>query len=153
MTTCLWKSYSLGLPQVHFVNCCQYMYLIVSLLILRAGCGIWSYQFLIIAYLFTLTLNFNLIIFNIKVSYLLRKTFSNTKCESINFMYMYAFPAAISAVWRCSANFLANNRKKEPISSLRPDPLACNLKREAKLLTAIGLTTKYAVCRIRSLQQ
>ena len=29
------------------------MYLVVSLLVLRAGCGIWLYQFLIIAYLFT----------------------------------------------------------------------------------------------------
>ena len=30
------------------------MYLVISLLVLRAGCGIWLYQFLIIAYLFTL---------------------------------------------------------------------------------------------------
>ena len=37
-----------------FVNCCQFMYLVISLLVLRAGCGIWVYQFLIIAYLFTL---------------------------------------------------------------------------------------------------
>ena len=29
------------------------MYLVVSLLVLRAGCGIWLYQFLIIAYPFT----------------------------------------------------------------------------------------------------
>ena len=29
------------------------MYLVISLLVLRAGCGIWLYQFLIIAYLFT----------------------------------------------------------------------------------------------------
>ena len=29
------------------------MYLVVSILVLRAGCGIWLYQFLIIAYLFT----------------------------------------------------------------------------------------------------
>ena len=53
MTTCLGKSCSFGLPRVPFVNCCQYMYLVVSLLILRAGRGIWLYQFLIIAYLFT----------------------------------------------------------------------------------------------------
>ena len=33
------------------------MYLIISLLVLRAGCGIWLYQFLIIAYLFTLLEN------------------------------------------------------------------------------------------------
>ena len=30
------------------------MYLVISLLVLRAGCGIWLYQFLNIAYLFTL---------------------------------------------------------------------------------------------------
>ena len=30
------------------------MYLVISLLFLRAGCGIWLYQFLIIAHLFTL---------------------------------------------------------------------------------------------------
>ena len=29
------------------------MYLVISLLVLRAGYGIWLYQFLIIAYLFT----------------------------------------------------------------------------------------------------
>ena len=54
MTTCLGKSCSFGLPRGPFVNCCQFMYLVISLLFLRAGCGIWFYQFLIIAYLFTL---------------------------------------------------------------------------------------------------
>ena len=53
MTTCLGKSCSFGLPRVPFVNCGQFMYLVISLLVLRAGCGIWLYQFLIIAYLFT----------------------------------------------------------------------------------------------------
>ena len=52
-TTCLGKSCSFDLPRVPFVNCCQYMYLVVSLLVLREGCGIWLYQFLIIAYCFT----------------------------------------------------------------------------------------------------
>ena len=42
MTTCLGKSCSFGLPRVPFINCCQYMYLVVFLLVLRA------------AYLFTL---------------------------------------------------------------------------------------------------
>ena len=37
-----------------FVNCCQFMYLVTSLLILRAGYGIWLYQCLIIGYLLTL---------------------------------------------------------------------------------------------------
>ena len=54
MTTYLGKSCSFGLLRVPFVNCRQFMYLIISLLVLRAGCGIWLYQFLIIAYLFTL---------------------------------------------------------------------------------------------------
>ena len=54
MTICVGKSCSFGLPRVPFVNCCQFMYLVISLLVLRAGCGIWLYQFLIIAYLFTL---------------------------------------------------------------------------------------------------
>ena len=54
MTISLGKSCSFGLPRVPFINCCQLMYLVVSLLVLRAGCGIWLYQFLIIAYLFTL---------------------------------------------------------------------------------------------------
>ena len=31
----------------------EFMYLVVSLVVLRAGCGIWLYQFLIIACLFT----------------------------------------------------------------------------------------------------
>ena len=53
MTTYLGKSYSFGLPRVPFVNCRQFMYLAISLLVLRAGCGIWLYQFLIVACLFT----------------------------------------------------------------------------------------------------
>ena len=52
MITCLGKSCSFGLRRVPFVNCCQFMFLVISLLIFR-GCGIWLYQFLIIAYLFT----------------------------------------------------------------------------------------------------
>ena len=54
MTTYLGKGYSFGLPRVPFVNCRHFMYLVISLLALRAGCGIWLYQFLNIAYLFTL---------------------------------------------------------------------------------------------------
>ena len=56
MTTYLGKSCSFGLPRVPFVNCRQFMYLVISLLVLRAGCGIWLYQFLIISYLFNLYL-------------------------------------------------------------------------------------------------
>ena len=40
MTTCLGKSCSFGLPRMPFVNCCQSMYLVISLLVLRAGYGI-----------------------------------------------------------------------------------------------------------------
>ena len=54
MTTCLGKSCSFDSPRVPFVNCCQFMYLVISLLVLRAGYGIWLNEFLIIAYLFTL---------------------------------------------------------------------------------------------------
>ena len=39
MITCLGKSCPFGLPRVPFVNCCQFMYLVISLLVLRAGCG------------------------------------------------------------------------------------------------------------------
>ena len=53
MTTYLGKSCSFCLPGVPFVNCRQFMYLVISLLVWRAGYGIWLYQFLIIAYLFT----------------------------------------------------------------------------------------------------
>ena len=53
MTTYLGKSCSFCLPRVPFVNCRQFLYLVISLLVLRAGYGIWLYQFLIIAYLFT----------------------------------------------------------------------------------------------------
>ena len=54
MTTYLGKSCSFGLPRVPFVNCRQFMYLVISFLVFRAGYGIWLYQFLIIFYLFTL---------------------------------------------------------------------------------------------------
>ena len=53
MTTCMGKSCSFGLLRVPFVNYCQFMYIVISLLVLRAWYGIWLYQFLIIAYLFT----------------------------------------------------------------------------------------------------
>ena len=34
MTTCLGKSCSFGLPRVPFVNCCPFMYLVISLLVM-----------------------------------------------------------------------------------------------------------------------
>ena len=65
MTTCLGKSCSFGLPRVPFVNYCQFMYLVISLLVLRAGCGIWLNRFLIIAYLFTLVYTIHLPTFHV----------------------------------------------------------------------------------------
>ena len=53
MTTYLGKSCSFCLPRVPFVKCRQFMYLVISLLVLGAGCGVWLCQFLIIACLFT----------------------------------------------------------------------------------------------------
>ena len=54
VTICLGKSCSFGLPRVPFVNCCRFVCLVVSLLVLRAGCWVWLCRFLTIAYLFTL---------------------------------------------------------------------------------------------------
>ena len=56
MTTYLGKSCSFGLPRVPFLNCRQFVCLVVSLLVLGAGCGVWLCQFLIIAYLFAIHL-------------------------------------------------------------------------------------------------
>ena len=53
MTTYLGKRCSFGLLRA-FINYRQFMYLVISLLVLRAGCGIRLYQFLIIAYHFIL---------------------------------------------------------------------------------------------------
>ena len=39
MTFCLRKSCSFGLPPVLCVNCCQFMYLIISPLVLRQDVG------------------------------------------------------------------------------------------------------------------
>ena len=75
MTTYLGKSCSFCLPRVPFVNCGQFMYLVISLLVLRAGCGIWLYQFLIIAHLFTLE-TFNLALFH-RPAMFIAKWYSN----------------------------------------------------------------------------
>ena len=82
MTTYLGKSCSFGLPWVPFVNCRQFMYLVISLLVLRAGCGIWLYQFLIIVYLFTFNIKAGTqaSIFNIKLRPL-GSLFNVVKCN------------------------------------------------------------------------
>ena len=53
VAACLGEGCSFCLPRVPFVGCRRFVCLVVSLLVLRAGYGIWLYQFLIIAYLFT----------------------------------------------------------------------------------------------------
>ena len=40
MTACLGGGCSFCLPRVPFVNCRQFVYLVISLLVLRAGYGI-----------------------------------------------------------------------------------------------------------------
>ena len=45
------------------------MYLVISILVLGAGCGIWLCRFLIIAYLFTLLLMPCMIIYSTKLNY------------------------------------------------------------------------------------
>ena len=77
MATYLGKSCSFGLPRVPFVNCRQFMYLVISLLGLRAGCGIWLYQFVFIACLFTLSLD-------IYSKYI--GTFSKFRCSAHNLL-------------------------------------------------------------------
>ena len=54
MVTCLGKGCSFGLPHVPFVNCCQFMYLVISLLIFEGRMWDLIVSVLIIAYLFTL---------------------------------------------------------------------------------------------------
>ena len=41
----VWERAVHSVYRVPFVNCCQFMYLVISLLVLRAGYGIWLYQF------------------------------------------------------------------------------------------------------------
>ena len=81
MTTCLGKSCSFCLPRVPFVNCRQFMYLVISLLVLRAGYGIWLYQFLIIAYLFTSHDGAH--IFNVTLHLSMRNQARLMTCENI----------------------------------------------------------------------
>ena len=64
------------------VSCRQFMYLVISLLVLRAGCGIWLYQFLIIAYLFTFHVHMRMFL-----SVLIWATFLYT--ENVKFIETY----------------------------------------------------------------
>ena len=73
MTICLGKGCSFDLPRMPFVNCCQ---VYVFSLVLRAGCGIRSYRFLVIAYLFTLYK-----VTNIKNLLTMSQDYANIKSE------------------------------------------------------------------------
>ena len=57
MTTYLGKSCSFGILCVSFVNLNQFECVFLSLLVVRVGCGLWLYKFMIIAFLFTLKKN------------------------------------------------------------------------------------------------
>ena len=59
MTTYLGKSCSFGLPRVPFVNCRQFMYLVISLLVLRAECGNWLYQWSLLILLLVIKISIN----------------------------------------------------------------------------------------------
>ena len=103
MTTYLGKSCSFGLPRVPFVNCRRFMYLVISLLVYRAGCGIWLYQFLIIAYLL-LCLK-DLKCNNVKNYCLLvnKRSFLSTKlkkniCKTFYRLKMWNIPKEISEI-------------------------------------------------------
>ena len=86
MTTYLGKSCSFCLPRVPFVNCRQFMYLVISLLVLRAGYGIWLYQFLIIAYLFTFQLEENIYIGFIYLLPVNSTLNINQQCQSFEYL-------------------------------------------------------------------
>ena len=79
MSTYLWKSCSFCSPRVPFVNCGQFMYLVISLLVLRAGYGIWLYQFLIIAYLFTSSNGFQMSVSYTQLNIAKHRCHLNTK--------------------------------------------------------------------------
>ena len=81
MTTYLGKSCSFCLPRVPFVNCRQFMYLVISLLVLRAGYGIWLYQFLIIAYLFTFHVQYTILCFSLSYIYNCTSVFPWNLCS------------------------------------------------------------------------
>ena len=113
MTTYLGKSCSFCLPRVPFVNCRQFMYLVISLLVLRAGYGIWLYQFLIIAYLFTLSLpifhvrnasalmqeNLRRVTTNQKSQFAFYNLRKNASSEQYQYMYIHKWTTAYAVFW------------------------------------------------------
>ena len=79
MTTCLEKSCSFGLLRMPFVKCCQWMFLVIFLLVLRAGYGVYcisSWSLLI----------FLLCIFHRTRSSLVGKPWKNSMFEMSFFM-------------------------------------------------------------------
>ena len=111
MTTYLGKSCSFGLPRVPFVNCRQFMYLVISLLVLRAGCGILLYQFLIIAYHFTL------FVIILRLSYI-----EHTKRNFWQFFFEKSYLTGLNFKWLFQMEFDYRNlfQKSLFISNFRP---------------------------------
>ena len=90
MTTYLGKSCSFGLPRVPFVNCRQFMYLVISLLVLWAGCGILLYQFLIFAIiLLCLSLFYAFHILNIQKGIFGNFFFEKSYLTVLNFKWLF----------------------------------------------------------------
>ena len=112
MTTYLGKSCSFGFPRVPFVNCRQFMYLVISLLVLRAGCGIWLYQFLIIAYLFTLFFRFR--------HHIHTQDFKTFLIQSQNKRFK-PVSIRIKMIWICIRHFFCYSQKRKWIWRTSPN--------------------------------
>ena len=112
----IWESCSFGLPRVPFVNCCLFMYLVISHLVLRAWCGIWLYQFLIIAYLFTLLKGTRDV--NCTIVQLDSKPFDVCRGNYFWIKYQCVFPGLIPIItcWYAAGNVPENNMIIEHIS-------------------------------------
>ena len=110
MTICLGKSCSFGLPRVPFVKCRQFMYLVISLLVLRAGCGIWLYQVLIIAYLFTY--NGENVVDTIAPSFFIR---SSSNLQVTRTCIKSQNSVDFSQIWPLSFELLALERQKKKV--------------------------------------
>ena len=100
MITCLGKSCSYSLRRMPFVNWCQFMYLVISLLLLRAGYRIWLYQFLIFAYLFTL--HWISEKFELGRIWSIKFEFCALECR-LNFQWLMESPRSVSQSW---SNFI-----------------------------------------------
>ena len=144
MTTYLGNSCSFGLLRVPFVNCRQFMYLVISLLVLRAGCGIWLYQFLIIAYHFTLPMcneldaiswwcvGWNRISFSGETRFALSNGGSKTHKKSV---------AGIVMCWK-GIDFLGHFRGLGWKKELTEDVLCCHARQFQCIITTTSCDLK-----------